>query len=156
MKIIKGNLLDLAEQGEFDVIVHGCNCYNTMGSGIARQIRERFPEAWMADQATPEGDVNKLGTISVAEDPTKRFLIINAYTQYGFNRAGENEDVFEYTAFQLILEKMLKRIPSNRFGFPMIGTGLAGGNKERILSMLEDFSQKVEAEGGTVTLVEFA
>ena len=155
MKVIKGNLLDLAEQGEFDVIVHGCNCYNTMGSGIARQIRERFPEAWMADQATPEGDVNKLGTISVAQDPTGRFLIVNAYTQYRFNRNGETADVFEYTAFQLILEKMLKRIPNNRFGFPMIGMGLAGGNKERILAMLEDFSQKVEAEGGTVTLVEF-
>lgn len=155
MKVIKGNLLDLAEQGEFDVIVHGCNCYNTMGSGIARQIRERFPEAWMADQATLEGDVNKLGTISVAKDPTDRFLIVNAYTQYGFNRSGESNDVFEYTAFQLILEKMLKRIPNNRFGFPMIGMGLAGGNKERILAMLEDFSQKVEAEGGTVTLVEF-
>lgn len=156
MKIIKGNLLDLADQGEFDIIVHGCNCYNTMGSGIARQIRERYPEAWMADQATLEGDINKLGTISIAQDPSGRFMIVNAYTQYGFNRKDSpTEDVFEYTAFQLILEKMIKRVPNNRFGFPMIGMGLAGGNKERILAMLEDFSQKVELEGGSVTLVEF-
>jgi hypothetical protein len=29
LKRAKGNLIDMAEQGEFDVIVHGCNCLNT-------------------------------------------------------------------------------------------------------------------------------
>ena len=42
-----------------------------------------------------------------------------------------------------------------RFGFPLIGMGLAGGDKERIMAMLEDFSRRVEAKGGSVTLVEF-
>jgi hypothetical protein len=28
----KGNLLDLAEAGEFDIIVQGCNCFNAMGA----------------------------------------------------------------------------------------------------------------------------
>ena len=35
MKVVKGNIFDLAEQGEFDVVVHGCNCFCTMGKGIA-------------------------------------------------------------------------------------------------------------------------
>ena len=49
LKHTKGNLIDLAEQGEFDVIVHGCNCQNTMGSGIAKEIKERYPLAYRAD-----------------------------------------------------------------------------------------------------------
>ena len=28
LKHTKGNLLDLAEQGQFDIIVQGCNCYH--------------------------------------------------------------------------------------------------------------------------------
>ena len=35
MKIIKGNLISLALAGEFEVIIHGCNCFCTMGAGIA-------------------------------------------------------------------------------------------------------------------------
>ena len=41
MKIIKGDLIKLALQGEFDVIVHGCNCFCTMGAGIAKSIKPR-------------------------------------------------------------------------------------------------------------------
>jgi hypothetical protein len=33
--------------------------------------------------------------------------------------------------------------------------GLAGGDRSRIIKMLEDFADKVSANGGTVTLVEF-
>jgi hypothetical protein len=33
--------------------------------------------------------------------------------------------------------------------------GLAGGDKKRILAMIEDFAKKVSAQGGSVTLVEF-
>lgn len=33
MKYIIGDLLKLADDGQFDVIVHGCNCFNTMGAG---------------------------------------------------------------------------------------------------------------------------
>jgi hypothetical protein len=33
--------------------------------------------------------------------------------------------------------------------------GLAGGDKDRIIAMLEDFAEKISAQGGSVTLVEF-
>jgi len=33
MKAIKHNLIHLAHNGEFDLIVHGCNCFCTMGAG---------------------------------------------------------------------------------------------------------------------------
>ena len=66
MKTIRGNLLDLALEGRFDVIVHGCNCQCAMGAGIALAIRKVFPEAFAADGSTAKGDRNKLGTFSFA------------------------------------------------------------------------------------------
>lgn len=154
MRHVKGNLLKLAAAGEFNVIVQGCNCFCTMGSGIAREIRETHPEAYEVDLKTIKGDYNKLGTYTVMLG--KRFNIINAYTQYGFNSGGANEDVFEYTSFAMILQKLAHEYPTCKFGFPRIGQGLAGGDPTRIMSMLSDFSDKIEATGGSVTLVEFA
>lgn len=146
----KGNLLDLAEAGEFDIVVQGCNCFNTMGGGIAREIRERYPMAAQVDNETEKGDYNKLGNWTTAF--TSKFLIVNAYTQFNMS---QGNDVFEYVAFELILQKLVKQFGNKRIGFPYIGMGLAGGNKDVILDMLEYYAQEVAAQGGTVTLVEF-
>jgi len=62
MKEITGDLLALALQGQFDVIVHGCNCFCTMGAGIAKTIKKQFPEAYVADQNTQPADHTKLGS----------------------------------------------------------------------------------------------
>lgn len=146
----KGNLLDLAEAGEFDIVVQGCNCFNTMGGGIAREIRERYPMAATVDNETEKGDYNKLGNYTTAF--TGKFLIANAYTQYNMSKG---EDVFEYTAFELILQKLCHAYGDKRIGLPYIGMGLAGGDKDVILEQIEYFAQKVSAKGGSVTLVEF-
>lgn len=151
MKLVQGDLLEMGKNNEFDIIVHGCNCFNTMGSGIAAQIAVKFPDAKIADDETVRGDPGKLGTYTIGMGG--RLVIINAYTQYSTSKQGE--DVFEYHAFQRVLDKLAHRLGTWRFGFPLIGMGLAGGDKERILAMLENFSQRVEAKGGSVTLVEF-
>ena len=162
MNIVKGNLIDLAERGDFDVIVQGCNCHCTMGSGIAREIRARYPIAYEIDCDTAAGDYKKLGNYTVADVAAygSEFLIVNAYTQYNFNGSGVNgqvfNDVFEYDAFRLILQKLAHEYPTARFGFPMIGMGLAGGNKTRIMGMLAEFSLTITESGGSFTLVEFA
>ncbi len=152
INFISGDLLKLAEEGEFDIIVHGCNCFNTMGAGIAKQIRDRYPSAWEQDQQTESGSILKLGnfTSDMIDD---KFMIVNAYTQYGMSNAGE--DVFEYTSFDLILRKLNHLYGNRRFGFPMIGMGLAGGEKEVILTLIEYFSDAVNNQGGSVTVVEY-
>ena len=40
MKTTNGNLITKAIKGDFDVIVHGCNCFHNMGGGIAKQVRD--------------------------------------------------------------------------------------------------------------------
>ncbi len=157
LKHVKGNLLDLAENGNFDVVVQGCNCFNTMGGGIAREIRERYPHVAYVDSITIIGDYSKLGNWThekvVLKQGSVDFTIINAYTQYNMSTG---KDVFEYTAFDLILQKLLHFYGDQRIGFPFIGMGLAKGNPQRIISMLECFADEVQRRGGSVTLVEFA
>ena len=154
----KGNLIDMAEAGEFDVIVHGCNCLNTMGSGIAKEMRERYPGAYEADTlatAQWKQPVAKLGNFSTYATIGKGrpFVIINAYTQVDF--APRGQDHFEYESFYLILKK-LKVLGPRKFGFPYIGMGLAGGDSTRIIAMLEAFATEVSTLGGSATLVEYA
>jgi type IV secretory pathway TrbL component len=67
MQTEKGDLIQKARAGEFDVIVHGCNCFCTMGAGIAKTIKQVFPAAYQADLATTAGDQAKLGTYSAAQ-----------------------------------------------------------------------------------------
>ena len=85
LKHAKGNLIDMAEAGLFDIIVHGCNCQNVMGSGIAKEIRERYPRAYEVDSSmvTYQKPILKLGNFSVvADNPIDpKFEIVNAYTQ---------------------------------------------------------------------------
>jgi O-acetyl-ADP-ribose deacetylase (regulator of RNase III) len=153
MFLVQGDLLNLAKNGEFDVIVHGCNCFNTMGAGIARQIRDQFPEAYAADCNTLKGDQSKLGHYTTAT--VGSLTIVNAYTQYCYGQFGKTKDLFEYDAFVYILEQLAVEYYDKRFGFPLIGTGLAGGDPVRILTILENFSEKIANQGGSVTLVDY-
>jgi O-acetyl-ADP-ribose deacetylase (regulator of RNase III) len=156
MNIVKGDLLKLAEKGEFDVIVHGCNCHNNFGAGIALQIANRYPQADYTDKSTIRDDKTKLGTYtrSIGFSKTTKvnsFIIINAYTQYSTN-VSKHVDLFEYAAFQNILNSLAEEYPDSRFGFPKIGCGLASENERRILDMIDDFSKLIN---GSVTVVEF-
>ena len=155
----KGNLIDMAEAGDFTVIVHGCNCQNVMGSGIAAEIKRRSPRAYQADQLATQtwrNPVSKLGNFSsyaVHKSP-HHFIIINAYTQIHYLPRGV--DHFEYESFYLILRK-LEALASDdvKFGFPYIGMGLAGGDPDRIIPMIENFADTISESGSSVTLVEF-
>lgn len=86
MKVVKGNIFDLAEQGKFDVVVHGCNCFCTMGKGIAKEVKTRYPWVYEVDLKTHKGDSDKLGTFSEGGviSKTGEFVIINAYTQFHY------------------------------------------------------------------------
>ncbi len=125
--IVHGDLIALADIGIFDVIVHGCNCFHTMGAGLARQIRRRFPAAYNADCRTITGDRRKLGTCSGAQCLTRHgqpLVVVNAYIQYDWRGTGRKAD---YDAIRQCLAWTAQTFPTHRIGLPMIGCGLAGG-----------------------------
>ena len=98
---IKGDLIKLAIKGDFDVIIHGCNCFCTMGAGIAKSIKTAFPEAYKADLETLKGDKEKLGNFSAANIKRngQEITIVNAYTQYHYGGPGIKVD---YNAIQVV------------------------------------------------------
>lgn len=156
MNFVKGDLFELAESGVFDVVVHGCNCFNTMGSGIANTVRTVYPDAYAEDCKTVRGDHKKVGTYTSAlVGNNSKFVIVNAYTQYRYNPSSERVDLFEYAGFESILNSLLLTFPGKRFGFPMIGMDRAGGDKARILSLIQKFSDAIHSTGGTATMVEY-
>ena len=105
MKSIVGDLLKLANDGRFDVIVHGCNCYCTMGAGIAKAIRDQYPAAYEADLKTEKGNRDKLGTYSSADvsGGDYRFTVVNAYTQFHYRGPGIKAD---YQAISRVFQKI--------------------------------------------------
>lgn len=148
-KIIQGDLLKLALDGVFDVVVHGCNCQCQMGNGIALSIKTQFPEAYWADCATPKGDAAKLGTISFASitrDETC-FVVVNAYTQFHWRGAGVKAD---YEAIRKAMKDIKIAFAGKKIGYPRIGAGLAGGDWEIISAIIAE-----ELEGEDHTYVEF-
>jgi O-acetyl-ADP-ribose deacetylase (regulator of RNase III) len=84
----------MALQNKFDVNVHRCNCQCTKGAGIAKTIKQQFPQAYYADLQTKRGDKNKPGTISWAEVEVngQELVIINAYTQFYWRGPGTKVD----------------------------------------------------------------
>ena len=144
IKHIDGDLVRDAEQ--YDVILHGCNCFNTMGAGIALQMRQKFPKAYEVDCATRAGDIEKLGTISKTTDTTP--IIVNCYSQYDFRgrRAGRMD--LDYNALKSALGLVKKEFTGKKIGMPRIGAQLAGGDWDIIIRIIEEIF-----EGEDVTIV---
>ena len=150
MKTITGDLLALALDGRFDVIVHGCNCMCQMGKGIAASIKTQFPAAYDADLKTAKGDRAKLGTISTADiaGPGAAFTVVNAYTQFDYRR-GPTPNA-DYDAIRAAFKEIKIRFAGKRIGYPKIGAGLAKGDWSIIAPIIDE-----ELAGEDHTLVEF-
>ncbi len=142
IKQIKGDLVKQSDQ--FEVIVHGCNCFCTMKSGIAPQIKSKWPEAYETDCKTTKGDKNKLGTISYTSTIP---IIVNAYTQYNY---GIEKRQCDYDAMRLCMKEIKKHFSGKKIGMPKIGAGLAGGNWEIILDIIKE-----ELSNENVTIIEW-
>ena len=148
IQTIKGDLLALAQAGEFDVIAHGCNCHRVMGGGIAFAISRTWPEVLDADCATLQGDRAKLGTCTEAVVEGGRLTVVNAYTQYDHAGLGP---LVDYGAVRSCMAWIGKHHAGKRIGLPKIGAGLAGGDWARIEAIISR-----ELAGEDVTIVVFS
>ena len=155
-KEIYGDLIDLAKKGNFDVIVHGCNCQSTMGAGIAPQMAKAFGVDKF-DMEIIGPSIEKLGNIdyqtfvlgeraiwSLEDAKNNRnepeLTVVNAYTQfrYGMNHKDGVRIPFDYEAFTICMRKLNMVFKGKHIGMPKIGSGLAGGNWERIKEIIHN------------------
>jgi len=138
IEVIEGDLLDFPNK--INVIAHSCNTMNIMGGGIAKKIRESFPEAYEADSKAYRNKEAVLGRFSwckIKSNPKKR--IVNLYTQ---QKVGSGRQV-DYEGFYTSLSFLAQALQSSNFradyvlGIPFgISCGLAGGSWLIIESML--------------------
>lgn len=154
---IEGDLIKLALEGKFDVIGHGCNCFCTMGAGIAPQMAKAFGcDQYTKERGIFKGDINKLGTIEYeyfpVMDSDKEFAVVNMYTQYGFdaNHSNGTSHPLDYEALTLCLRKMNHIFKGKHIGLPQIGCGLAGGDWSIVSEII-----KRELKDCNVTVVIF-
>jgi O-acetyl-ADP-ribose deacetylase (regulator of RNase III) len=147
MRIIKGDLLELAANGTAGIIVHGCNCFHAMGGGIAGLLAQRFPEIPRVDiYQSPHGLPRKLGTFTEATVTYQRlrgidgvvseheldtpFTCVNLYTQFT-----PGPDFIE-SIFIFGLKRLNEYYAGKHLWFPRIGCGIGGGNWERVEGLL--------------------
>lgn len=165
---VYGDLITLALARKFDVIAHGCNCFCTMGAGVAVPMKNAWKcDTYPLENPKHKGDMNKLGQIDYEyftytgpNHPTDNgwrksnpndlhtnqvnLIVVNAYTQYmyGPNHKDGAPKPFDYDAFTLCMRKMNHAFTGMHIGMPQIGSHLAGGDwveiKKIILKELKD------------------
>lgn len=132
---IKGDLLETP----CDVIAHGVNCQNVMGSGVARVLFEKWPivkEAYhqhFLEYDPGEDGINFLGTIQDFM-VNGEYGFINCFTQQYFGPADK-----KYVSYDAIYD-CFKQIADiyDEVAIPRIGCGLAGGNWEIVKRIIND------------------
>lgn len=152
-KEITGNLITLAKAGQFDVIVHGCNCWCTMGAGIAPQMADAFGvDKYPLEAPVWAGDINKLGQIeyfwvnpknkkhSLYQSEEYSIAPVNAYTQFDLGRNHKDGKAIpvDYEAIALCMRKMNYIFKGKTIGLPQIGCGLAGGDWNTVKAIIKD------------------
>lgn len=131
IRYVTGSLVEADEL----CLVHGCNAQGKMGSGVAKAIREQFPDAYTAYMKAHETNGLTLGDTIWAESRDK--LIANGITQqyYGY----DNKRYIDYDAINRVMETVHEQAAIEKFGvaMPLIGSGLGGGSWKQVASIIE-------------------
>ncbi|MFT9847790.1 macro domain-containing protein [Aneurinibacillus sp. REN35] len=137
LHVVKGNLLT----SDCTVIGHQCNCFSTMGAGIAKQIKAMFPQVYKADQEFPLEPKERLGKMSFAEIPNGYFF--NLYGQFHYGTDKKQTDYEALASALTLMQQQIEIIKQERsemqvkIGFPFgMGCGLAGGDWSIVEKMI--------------------
>lgn len=126
-------------------LAHGCNARGVMGSGVAKIVKEKYPEAYFAYRTAFETTGLQLGTTLWVKIGEK--FIINAITQQDYGR--KNKLYVSYDAIRKCIREINSvcfetQIPDGEnitsVAFPKIGAGLANGDWEIIEKIIEEES----------------
>ncbi len=139
MTEIKGDLFRPFARKEFDLMVHGCNCFHSFGKGFAAIVKHKYPQAHTADKKTPKGSRAKMGTYSQAE--TEHGIIINLYSQFHYGFGSVNCDIGAIKEGFALLNEEYK---GKKVCIPRIGAGLAKGDWNKIKPAIESVTPDLD------------
>lgn len=139
----QGCLIEGFKAGEVEAVAHQANCMCTMGSGVAKALREAFPEIYEADCQTQKGDLDKLGTLSWTIN--EHGMMFNLYGQFGYGYDGSQfTDLKALESSIYTMRLFLDAGGVHTVGLPKLGCGLGGAQWEDVEAIikrqLSDFS----------------
>lgn len=160
MKTQTGDLLDFKG---VSTIMHCANCQNTMGSGIALQIKKRYPEAYKADTTyndyahqVGERILGEYSVVHVDSGNTDYVeTIVNLYGQFNYGTNGKSNRYLNYAAlFNAIINYVsietidLTLDKGNlKIGVPyLMGCDRAGGDWNIVSQFLDDLEELYPVE----------
>ena len=117
----KGDLL----AGPEKYLINGCNAQGVMGSGIALQIKRKWPEAYEYYKYAYVNGGLELGTILTVDCDDK--LVIHCITQE-FYGGDSNRVYVDYCAVKNYLRFVNHNFKQHSIAMPKIGCGLANGD----------------------------
>lgn len=136
---------DLVKEKKFTVFCHQVNCMGVMGSGIARQIRDEYPEVYREYKFHVDAGIGYLGTNLYVHTHDNR-LCVNMFGQYNYGRDKQHTSYIALKKCLDSLQDKLSQMPEETIvGFPWkIGCGLGGGDWTVVEKMLTEFSYNVK------------
>jgi O-acetyl-ADP-ribose deacetylase (regulator of RNase III) len=144
LKYTDGDLLDMLDEGRVNYVLHCCNCQAIMGSGIAVQIKNRYPAVYQAYLNHHDLMGLELGTVSYGKigdiASMMRRYIFNLHAQHLF---GTGDRFVDYEALYKSMERARDIIVSNIGGVGTVGVPYnmaafrAGGDFRIVETMLE-------------------
>lgn len=138
---VKGDLLD----SNCDFICHQVNCQGVMNSGIAKQIREKWPEVYtqyLKKYVNADGYSDKLlGEIQHVPVSNLK-TVINMFAQENYGYDGHRYT--SYDAFWCCVNRIAITVPKgSSIAFPYrIGCCRGGANWTIIKAMIEEVLEK--------------
>lgn len=141
MKIeyLKGDVIQLAREHSIKYIAHGVNCQGVMGSGVAKVLKDEFPEIYVAFLEIfkqVKGDAKQLiGTVQDVECLDGQQHVLNCFTQKFFGNDGKR--YLSYDALAACMQA-INNMLTEKVIMPKIGSHLAGGNWNIIEQIIQE------------------
>ena len=136
IKIVQSNILNAPE----DILAHQVNCIGVMGSGLAKQIKIKYPEVFKEYQKyinTYEYKSLVLGNCQIVKATDEKY-IANLFGQFGYGRKEQqtNYKALEESLFSL---KVMAKDSHKSIAIPYgIGCGLGGGDWNIVYGIIEE------------------
>ncbi len=124
------------------LICHQTNCAGVMGSGLALQIKTKYPEVYEAYSRFCAGyktlNTSPLGLVYTVRI-TPELVIANLFGQYGY---GTDKQYTDYVSVELAFAELAKLLKYEFVKGPIyvpyrMGCGFGGGNWETYSAIIE-------------------
>lgn len=134
MQIVIGDIL----KADADVIVHQVNCQGVMGKGLAKQIKDEYPEVFSvySSACTRENTKHLLGYVQFVKVGFTR-TIANLFAQERYGSPTKCHT--DYDALRQCLITVNAQFKGKTVAVPYkLGCGLAGGDWEIVSKIIEE------------------